>query len=43
MTSAEGWEMKDVLDNKMSFSSIYIEVMFFSALQYPHKVSFQMG
>lgn len=29
MTSAEGCEMKDVLDNKISFSSIYIEGMGF--------------
>jgi len=30
MTSDEGCEMKDVLDNKISFSSIYIEGVFFS-------------
>lgn len=35
MTSAEGCEIEGVLDNKISFSSIYIEGMFFWALQYP--------
>lgn len=29
MTSAEGCEIEGVLDNNISFSSIYIEGMFF--------------
>lgn len=35
MTSAEGCEMKNVLDNKISFRSIYIDGMFYFSTAIP--------